>query len=526
MTLTARRAARPRLAGDERGAEAAEFRRRLGFFCVLVLSGGVVLVQAPEDGQWAFWGGMFLVFGVLLNWVGLRRTRRDVFEPVVLVGAMFVLEFAARALILRFELDPARVNAWVSSNMHLLGRMSLYAAGGLALFLLGYYCPLGPAVAGRLPRVTTTWDMQRIGSVGLRLYCFALPAKLLAILPPGTLAFQETLMAYLGNIVGLIAALGDVALLLCGIQYYHYRKSGLIRGRRSFYCLLGAQVFVGFLTGYREPVFVSLLAVAFVRHYVWKPLRAPVLLGGFLIVMIVLTPISRAYRRVLWEERVAPLRAVGRLPEEVTSQVRNRPGPGGWSAGRYGLVSLLDVSNRFHGADSLITCLATVPHFMPYQMGKTLYLLPLSIFVPRALWPEKPKIGLGTFFRDNIWKGPLADSASGGQIAITQMGELYVNFGAWGILIGMAVLGAFHRFAYAYAVQGHERGNYNVLLMYFAAVLCFLAVERNLAFAYGYFFKMLLFLYVLCRCLNRGPVFSGLRRRGAEVGGGVGCRRR
>ena len=87
MTLTARGAARPRLAGDERGAEAAEFRRRLGFFCVLALSGGVVLVQAPEDGQWAFWGGMFLVFGVLLNWVGLRRTRRDVFEPVVLVGA-------------------------------------------------------------------------------------------------------------------------------------------------------------------------------------------------------------------------------------------------------------------------------------------------------------------------------------------------------------------------------------------------------------------------------------------------------
>jgi len=482
--------------------------RHLLFCCVMVLCLLAMMLQASEDGQWIFWISNFIFFGVLLNFLAFIRRRSDIFEPVVLVGGMFLLAFAVRGLFLYFTIDPTWVNSWVLSNLGLLGRMSSYITAGFALFLLGYYCPLGSLLARLLPRMKTTWDMDRLGRTAIRIYCICLPAKLLGVVPPGAYAFQDVIMTYAGNVIGLMASLTDVALLLYGIYYYRNKRQGMVEGKRAFAIMLMVQLAAGFLTGYREPLFISLLALLFVRHYVWRPLKPWRVVGGFLAVMLVVTPASREYRRLVWEEGQAPLDAVGDLSRQAVSFVGKQRASDDEPITMVGLNYLLNISNRFHGADSLITCLATVPDFMEYQNGKTLYLLPLSVFVPRALWPDKPKIGLGTYFREHIWKGPWNESDSGGQIAITQVGELYINFGLWGIVIGMVILGVFHRFAYSYSIDGHEPGNYTVLLFYFAAVLCFLATERNLAFAYGYLIKLFLFLYFLCRCLNRGPVFA------------------
>ena len=497
-------------AGAARRASPGSARaaRLLAPLLVAVLCLTITVMQASQDGQWAFWMSICVFFGLLLNILFFMRPRNDIFEPVVLVGGMFLLAFVVRGLFLHFNVDPTRVNPWVFSNLGLLGRMSAYTVAGFALFLLAYYAPPGRFLAERLPRMRTTWDMDLLGAKAIRVYCLCLPAKLMGILPAGAFAFQHAIMLYLGNIIGLMASLTDVALLLYGVYYYHHRKTGVIKGRMPFYIMLCIQLVAGFLTGYREPLFVSLLALVFVRHYVWSPVKLRTVIAGFLGLMLVVTPVSRAYRQLAWVERQAPLKVVENLSSQVAVHMDKHPAAGRSLWERYGLNSLMNISNRLHGADSVITCLATVPRYMQYQKGETLYLLPVTVFVPRALWPEKPKIGLGTFFKENIWRGPTNQSQSGGQIAITQMGELYINFGLWGILIGMALLGVFHRFAYSYAILGHEQGSYTVLLFYFACVLCFLAIERNFAFSYGYLLKLFVFLYFLARYLNKGPVFA------------------
>lgn len=482
--------------------------RCLAFACVLGLCLTIMTMQATEDGEWEFWGANFIFFGLLLNYFAFMKRRIDTLEPVNLVVTMYLLAFVMRGLFLHFELNPSRVNPWVTANLHLLGRMSAYTMIGIILFLVGYYLPLGPMLAGHCPRMKTTWRMDLLGTKAIRIYCLCLPAKVLGVVPSGAYAFQETVMSYLGNVIGLMASLADVALILYGIYYYYHKRRGMLVDRRPFYAMVFLQVLLGLLTGYREPIIISLLALLFVRHYAWRPLKPWTIVACILVVLFLVTPVNRAFRELVWVEHQSPLSALRNLPDELIASMEDQHAATDDAPVGYGMSSLLNMSNRFHGADSLITCMATVPEYHPYEGGRTLYLLPLTVFVPRAIWPDKPKIGLGTFFRENIWRGPDSQAASGGQIAMTQMGELYINFGVWGIAIGMLILGGFHRFVYSYAMANMGRGGYSMLLFFFGAILCFLAIERNLAFAYGYLLKLSLFLYFLCRYLNKGRVFA------------------
>ena len=498
--------------------------RYLCFLCVFSLCFVVMTSIAEDDGEWAFWMSNLVFFGVMLNYYIFIRAGGDMFEPVVLVGLMYTAAFVGRAMCLYVQLEQTQINNWVRVNLHLLGQVNACIVAGLALFALGYYLPVGDTLAKRFYRVKTTWNMDLLGKRAVFFYCLCLPAKLLILLPPGTYAFQGAITSRFGSMITLVASLADVALLLYAIYYYHHRQAGAIRGKRAFYIMLCIQLLTGFLTGYREPLFITLMALVFVRHYMWKPMSLIRVLGAAVVLMLVITPISRSYRSLREDQQQDIAPAVANLSDEVAFYIQRQYALENDSTAGYVLRSAMTISNRFHGADSLIACMATVPKYVDYQRGRTLYLLPLTLFVPRAVWPDKPKIGLGTYFRDNIWKGPRSNYETAGQIAITQMGEFYINFGVGGIMVGMLVLGVIHRFAYSHFRENFARGNYNSLLFYFAAILCFVAVERNIALAYGYFIKVSACLYLLCRYLNGGPVFCRAPARGPA--GAASCSRR
>lgn len=497
-----------------RRADFTKRARYLCFLCVFSLCFVVMTSIAEDDGEWAFWMSNLVFFGVMLNYCIFIRSGGDMFEPVILVGLIYLMAFVGRAMCLYVKLDQTNINNWVRANLHLLGQANAYIVAGLAFFALGYYLPIGNTLAKRFYRVKTTWNMDLLGKRAVLIYCLCLPTKLLILLPPGTYAFQNAITSRLGSMITLVASLTDVALLLYAIYYYHHRKAGVIRGKTAFYVMLCIQLLAGFLTGYREPLFITLMALVFVRHYMWKPMSIARVLGAAFVLMLVITPISRSYRSLREDQQQDIAPAIANLSDEVGFYIQRQYALENDSAAGYALRSAMTISNRFHGTDSLIACMATVPKYVDYQQGRTLYLLPLTLFVPRAVWPGKPKIGLGTYFRDNIWKGPRSNYETAGQIAITQMGELYINFGVGGILAGMLVLGVIHRFAYSHFRENFPGGNYTSLLFYFVAILCFLAVERNIALAYGYLIKVSICLYLLCKYLNGGPVFYRAMTRG------------
>ena len=78
---------------------------------------------------------------------------------------------------------------------------------------------------------------------------------------------------------------------------------------------------------------------------------------------------------------------------------------------------------------------------MPFQDGWSLAYIPAA-YVPRLVWPGKPRFETGQWVTDNFGFGPHIRSSTGS----TWVGEFYFNFAWAGIAIGMALLGVWFRF--------------------------------------------------------------------------------
>lgn len=92
---------------------------------------------------------------------------------------------------------------------------------------------------------------------------------------------------------------------------------------------------------------------------------------------------------------------------------------------------------RMIGTEALTAIVAQTPEQVPFQYGETILLTVYSL-VPRIVWPDKPSIimcGLNNLHFSG--RGPDANTCS----AMTVPGELYWNFGAPGVMIGLLIFG-------------------------------------------------------------------------------------
>ena len=77
--------------------------------------------------------------------------------------------------------------------------------------------------------------------------------------------------------------------------------------------------------------------------------------------------------------------------------------------------------------------------WVPYARGRTLFLPTLVHFVPRLIWPDKPKMAFGREFGQLFRVVGVRDTET--NIASSVPGELYWNFDLPGIVLGMAPAG-------------------------------------------------------------------------------------
>jgi len=90
--------------------------------------------------------------------------------------------------------------------------------------------------------------------------------------------------------------------------------------------------------------------------------------------------------------------------------------------------------SAFSTYDAFVKIVQRVPDSIPYQWGETIW-ESLTVWIPREFWPNKP-MGLGD--RLTI---TLSGEYGVGNTSPTGPGELYLNFGLLGLLIGMLLVG-------------------------------------------------------------------------------------
>lgn len=126
---------------------------------------------------------------------------------------------------------------------------------------------------------------------------------------------------------------------------------------------------------------------------------------------------------------------------------------------------------------------------VPYEGGKS-YLEALQFLVPRALWPDKPDNATGNRIGKRYGVVFIHDDLT--NVAPTAMGEMYMNFGGLGVVLGMVLLGAlasyidcvlvqnigrwFHAWTFRTAYLGQEQTVGQALVPLLLAFLLFAAV--------------------------------------------------
>lgn len=131
------------------------------------------------------------------------------------------------------------------------------------------------------------------------------------------------------------------------------------------------------------------------------------------------------------------------------------------------LVGTLAVVARLSTVNQL-SQVARIAHEDGLQHGRTMEGMQF-VFIPRLLWPSKPNIVPGEWFAERLGRGQRTADGFSSAINMTVPGELYLNFGPIGMLLGLVVL------AFLYAVVwdavGHLSEPRNVIAAALGMVL-------------------------------------------------------
>jgi O-antigen/teichoic acid export membrane protein len=221
------------------------------------------------------------------------------------------------------------------------------------------------------------------------------------------------------------------------------------------------------------------------RRLPWKTIAVVGMIFVFLIF-----PMYNTFRRT--DRNLDTSRRVDRTFERAR----------GWNSEEYMEESVYAFLKRIGVITSVAAIVSDTGRWVSYRYGETLVLAPISVFIPRFLWPDKPNISIGKEFGETFRLTNTMDRET--EIAITMVGDFYWNFALPGVVVGMCLLGMGYR--WFYRRYGAGVGFEPIRKAVYATLLpTALVFEGNVAFVLSGLIKVLVILVVfliLCRRLG------------------------
>lgn len=129
------------------------------------------------------------------------------------------------------------------------------------------------------------------------------------------------------------------------------------------------------------------------------------------------------------------------------------------------------------------------PERQPYLLGKSYTALPTAI-IPRWLWPDKAK-----YFK---WRSNrIVRQLVGLPAPPPVSGVLFANFSWLGVVLGMALFGAFHRGLFEY--RQRSPGDVGVTLLYATTAVVFVPTLAGISVALQFIFPLAVLVYAVSR---------------------------
>jgi hypothetical protein len=352
------------------------------------------------------------------------RLRRDGLDAAGLYGLVSILYLGVASLAWLAATPPREAGPGLSQT-DIAAALRIVAVGLLAF-------SVGSSVWGKsrvreLCRVTH--DLLPGRTALLVAYGIGLGGVVLGIAVGGygytnSIESSASLLAF-NQLFPTLASLSGVTILATAVAVF---GGGLPRARLALIAMTVVQMMVGFITGFKantlEPLLFVVLAYAACRgRFPW---RAAVV--GILFTFLFVIPVNSLYRQAVRDGGQAQATA---LSSALAAGPKFRPSHALTDAYQYAFT-------RYRLIDSVALIQKDTPNPFAYGNGSKYFLLPAMIVVPRPLWPSKPELNEASTFIHTYYGLPAeVNSATG----LTQIGDLYRNFGRRGVLAGMLLWG-------------------------------------------------------------------------------------
>ena len=361
--------------------------------------------------------------------------RVDIFSLGVGVAAFYFVFFLLVPL-----LQALGVDVGVPNTTPLSREAAAVIGAGLA-GLLGGYLLLPRSLVRRVPDVfAEAWDYRRAAWVVGILATLGIVGKIVRIAGGGYFHIGRSTSFLSSPFVSLIGYLDWVWLIAFGIAllvYYALAHDGALHARRwgvvsGALFAIGA-VFAVFSCG-REGVFLIVILYLLIRWYAKRIAWWKVILSIALAVAIIF-PLGNVCRSEAGRDHFFSEVTRG---ETITAPVS---------------AAVRVASDSFF---SRINHSFTITHVVAFDLEDFMSSFLQDIFVnlgpPRFLWADKPVSinARGNEFGHRI--GVLAPDDPLTAVGPTLPGELFINFGVAGVLIGMFLFGLLLKFLYVYLI--------------------------------------------------------------------------
>ena len=389
------------------------------YIIIIVFSGlNIYLYSIKHEDtpdNYLFWASLNLWLHVipLLHYL-YDGYKKDIFPFMGLVGIFLMLSFSLPVFFIRpynYQLGVLNVNALQ------------WAFWGYLSFYFFYF----------IIRNNNIFITKHFGPIKLNLYnpkIRHVAILFLIINFSSKYMIDNTAMTHLGNL-GIFIYIGTYLLLL------NNKVPISTIERFMFYIVFVNEYLTRLFDGLLALAAVFTIYIAIIDFYSKrKIIRSFVIIIPFILVFLIISPIKSDFREIVWfSEREQGYSTIDRLGviAELTSERGTRQD--------IVLNSRDDDRENFfwrysYQASALSLVLEMTPNNVPYWNGESYKIF--SKFIPRFLWPDKPKESMGYDFGTRY--GIIDVSNTGTSMNTPILTEMYINFGYTGIIIGMFLL--------------------------------------------------------------------------------------
>jgi hypothetical protein len=430
-----------------------------GGLLAIGVGGGIAAGTAGLDGFWFFLGVAALSIATIGVLIALARRSRDVLSPLGLAAIFYLLGYAVGGVY--FWLDPRPSTPLLEQLPFPPTHAALTSAIWIATlawvtFAIGYWANPLRGFVRAIPRPPSTRSVQSVPLLvaPLLLAGWAARVSLVASGRYFHYAPDEVGATSSSYVIFVITSLPLVATAFVGAHYYlNRREHDAKRYRNAFVILATIELLWALPSGTRGLTVGVLMMLVVVGYYGTPRIPVKALVTVTILVVFVVFPFGLYYRNDSTDYRLAPERAFS----SAASKTFDRPVS---DVAADGFVATF---SRFSDVASLAEIVSRKPSYSSRAPGETL-VWTVEGLVPRAILHSKADPGKygNEFGRTYGLNTPNNFITS---IAVTQPGELYMNFGVPALLLMLAVGAAYRAIADYLGTRGVDPG---VLAIYAA----------------------------------------------------------